>query len=64
MEKRARRKMVHCLTGGALLALASTTPAWAATQSGCVACHTDEAKLVANLAKEEVKASAKQSGAG
>ena len=36
----------------------------AANQSGCVSCHTNEAKLTANVAKVKGKKSALQSGAG
>ncbi|MBA3014058.1 MAG: hypothetical protein KKD63_13985 [Proteobacteria bacterium] len=67
MNKRLRLKVV-AMVAGSLLALAgaSVPSAFAADQSGsgCVICHTDEAKLTASLAKVEVKSSAKQAGAG
>lgn len=65
MEKRLRLKLVT-MVAGTLLTFAGgmVSSASAVEQSGCVTCHTDEAKLTANLAKTEVKTSAKQAGAG
>ncbi|MDH3359949.1 MAG: hypothetical protein OEL55_03680 [Desulfobulbaceae bacterium] len=36
----------------------------AANQSGCVSCHTNEAKLTANVAEVKAKKSALQAGTG
>ncbi|MDH5297984.1 MAG: hypothetical protein OEV91_03105 [Desulfobulbaceae bacterium] len=55
-----------CLTvlaGSCLLALGNSELR-AAEPSGCVVCHLDQAKIVANFAKVEVKTSAKQAGTG
>lgn len=65
MDKMLRLKLVTFVAGGLLAVAGALAPAaFAADQSGCVSCHTDEAKLTASLAKVEVKTSSKQAGAG
>lgn len=65
MDKRLRLKLFTFMAGGLLAFAGALAPsAFAADQSGCVTCHTDEAKLTGSLAKVEVKSSAKQAGAG
>lgn len=65
MDKKILFKVVGLMAGGVLAVGVAVAPsAYAADQSGCVTCHTDEAKLTANLAKVEVKTSAMQAGQG
>lgn len=65
MGKRLQLRVITVITGSWLALAATLTPAaFAADQSGCVTCHTDEQKLTANLMKAETKTSAKQAGAG
>jgi hypothetical protein len=47
-----------------LLSLCLSGVVLAAGQSSCLTCHLDEAMLLKNLSKVEVKKSALQSGAG
>jgi hypothetical protein len=52
------------VAGTALAFLLGAGEASAAAPSGCVSCHTDEARLVRSLTRIAAKKSALQSGAG
>lgn len=47
-----------------VLAGGNLPTAFADTESSCVACHTDEKRLIENLSKAKPKKSALTSGAG
>jgi len=55
---------IMVVAGSALSCMLAAGGAQAAEPSGCVACHTDEAALVRNLARLTARKSALQSGAG
>ena len=64
MKKRDPKYGTMLVILGAALLVFGSHGVQAAGQSGCVNCHTDEAKLIANVAKTTAKKSAMQAGTG
>ena len=64
MKRHKMYGILLVLLSTGLLAYGSTEAKAAANKSGCISCHTDAAKLTANVAKVKAKKSALQAGTG